>query len=203
MVIQTPRLCNDVAFLPPQKDKPNAIKCSPVISEDEVDIYNDELHKLKAAEAEARIKAATAEAAAKILTGNNQPRQWVGDIEVGGHRLVPEGMKIEKSAIVGGGKETFVDTVASSDGKNRKVLPNKELEKLGLGDPKAVEELMKKLEQLADGQEWRLDVVDTIKGREYRGIIGAEEEKNKESAKGDGETEEEVGSKEEFYHEEL
>lgn len=203
MVIQTPRLCNDVAFLPPQKDKPNAIKCSPIISEDDVEIYNEELKKLKAAEAEARIKAATAEAAAKILTGNNQPRQWVGDIEVGGHRLVPEGMKIEKSAIVGGGKETFVDTVASSDGKNRKVLPNKELEKLGLGDPKAVEELMKKLEQLADGQEWRLDVVDTIKGREYRGIIGAEEEKSKEGAKGDGEREEDVGSKEEFYHEEL
>ena len=77
--------------------------------------------------------------------------------------------KIEKSAIVGGGKETYIDTVASSDGR---VLSEEEMKKLGLGDPRAVEKLKKELEKIAQGQQWKLDVIDTPRGREYRGIIG-------------------------------
>jgi protein OS-9 len=54
----------------------------------------------------------------------------VGDVIVGAHNIVPEDVKLEKSAIVGGGKETYIDTVASSDGK---FLSKDEIEKLGLG----------------------------------------------------------------------
>lgn len=206
MVIHTPRLCHDVAFLPPQKDQPNAIICSPILTEDEVEVYNENLKALKKAEQDAKIQQATAEAA-KIFQGR-EPPQIVGDIEVGGHVLVPEDLKLEKSSIVGGGKETYIDTVASSDGK---VLSKEDLERLGLGDMKAVEELKKLLQKKAGEhgvKDWKLDVIDTPRGREYRGIIGTEDDSEKKE--GDGEGSEgsksgdgEEGSQEEYYHEEL
>ncbi|KAF2766550.1 hypothetical protein EJ03DRAFT_330049 [Teratosphaeria nubilosa] len=179
MVVQTPRLCNDVAFLPPQKDQPNAINCSPVLADDEIDDYEQTREALRSAEREEKIWEAS-EAAEAILTGatieDNLPLfQIVGDILVGGHAIVPEDLTIEKSAIVGGGKETYMGTIASS-APGSKVLNAEELKKLGFGDPKAVESLKKELEKAAGGQSWKLDVIDTPRGREYRGIIGDEDE---------------------------
>ena len=53
----------------------------------------------------------------------------------------------------------------------------------------------------------RMQVVDTPRGREYRGIIGSdseEEEKKKEGdRKGGKKEDEQEGSKEEYYKEEL
>lgn len=220
MVIQTPRLCNDVAFLPPQKDQPNAITCSPILAENQVEAYEHDLAVLKEIESETSqelLDAALAEAG--IKDADLETIQIVGGIVVGGHAMVPEGTKIEKSTIVGGGKETYVDTIASSDGK---VASEEEMKKLGLGDPRAVEQLKKKLETIAQGQQWKLDVIDTPRGREYRGIIGDEDnseegrgragggEGDKPAKKGkkkeDGEHEgddQAPGSQEEYYQEEL
>lgn len=210
MVIQTPRLCNDVAFLPPQKDHPNSISCSPILRDEQVAAYEQDIEALKAEEREVKEwlansenRVATAAAMAGIpeaivagITGavSEGAVLPVGDVFVGGHRLVPEGVKIEKSAIVGGGKETYIDTLADSDGK---IISKEELERLGVSDPKAVEKLKKEMEQLAQGQAWKLDVIDTPRGREYRGIIGEGEEEgameqdstqddSSRTAKGDG-----------------
>lgn len=225
MIIHTPRLCNDVAFQPPVKDKPNSISCSPILAEDQIDDYKRDLKFLKAQEKEAKVWEANVDAA-KVFLGD-EPLQLVGDIIVGGHALVPEDVKLEKSAIVGGGKETYIDTVASSDGMT---LSKEDLEKLGLGDPKSIETLRKRLEEMAQGNDWKLEVcchcsdnfwlrsthgltqtqvVDTPRGREYRGIIGTdseEEEKKKEGERkgGKGKKEDkEKGSQEEYYKEEL
>ena len=153
MVIQTPRLCNDVAFLPPQKDQPNSISCSPILAEGQIDDYKRDLKTLKAAEKEAKIWEANADAA-KVFLGE-EGLQIVGDIVVGGHAIVPEDVKLEKSTIVGGGKETYIDTVADSAGK---ALSKEDLEKLGLGDAKSIETLKKRLEEMAKGHEWKLEV---------------------------------------------
>ena len=202
MVIQTPRLCNDVAFLPPVKDQPNAITCSPILAEEQIEDYKHDLRALKSAEKEAKIWEANADAA-KVFLGTEGTLQIVGDIIVGGHNIVPEDVKLEKSAVVGGGKETYVDTIASSDGK---VLPAEDLKKLGLGDSKSIERLKQQLEKMAQGADWKLDVIDTPRGREYRGIIGSDEEeddKKKEKEKeGKGEDGASEGSKEEYYYKE-
>ncbi|KAK3713462.1 Protein OS-9 [Vermiconidia calcicola] len=209
LVIQTPRLCNDVAFQPPQKDAPNTISCSPILGEDQIEDYKHDLAALR----ESRIWETQPEAA-KVFLGSNTPSTdpypMVGDIPLGAHRTVPLATKLEKSAIVGGGKETYIDTVASSQGK---ILSKEDIEKLGLGDAKAVETLRKKLEEIAQGQEWKLDVIDTPRGREYRGIIGDEEEEEGKKEKGDGEVgpgDEQgedggggKGSQEEYFREEL
>lgn len=224
MVIQTPRLCNDVAFLPPQKDHANPVKCSPILRDEEVEEYERDLKALRAAEREAKVWETNAEAAAALGGAGYEPLELpVGDIFVGEHRLVPEGKKLEKSSIVGGtGKETYIDTVASSDGR---VLGKEDLEKLGLGDPKAVEKLKKELEKIAQGQNWKLDVIDTPRGREYRGIIGDEDEekegqgekastekkagkektdgKERKDSKKTEKPKKQEGSEEEYYKEEL
>lgn len=214
MVIQTPRLCKDVAFLPPEKDQPNPILCSPVLSsEQDINDYEHDMAALKQAEAEVDVWAAEPEAA-KIFLGDGiiQDYPVVGDIAIGARNIVPEGVTIEKSAVVGGkGDETYIDTIASSDGR---VLTKEELEKLGLVDMKSVERLRKQLEQYAKGQEWKLDVVETAGGRrEYRGVIGSEEDEEGMGEKdGEGEgggqdggegKEGEEGSEEEYYKEEL
>ena len=213
MVIQTPRLCSDVAFLPPQKDQPNAVTCSPVLGEDQIEDYKQDLAALKSAENNDLLAAQKSSAdnsnnylstAAQTEAAQIFSPQIVGDIAVGAHNLVPPNLKLEKSAIVGGGKDTYVDTIASSDGTT---LSKEALEKLVLGGPKAVEEMRRKLERMAQGQEWKLDVVDTPRGREYRAIIGGESEEgekkegvDREEGEGKGE---ERGSEEEYYREEL
>lgn len=206
MVIQTPRLCNDVAFLPPRKEEPNRIGCRRILRDgensEEVAVVEGEESELLDAQRETRAQ-------------QQSPPVMVGDIPLGAHRLIPSNHKLERSAIGGGGQkngqngaaaaveqDTYVDTIASSDGR---VHTDDELRRLGLGDKKAMEKLKRELEKIAKGQEWRLDVVDTPQGREYRGIIGDDG-----SAGGDGEAEEEreeseegQGSKEEFFKEEL
>ncbi|CAD0089853.1 unnamed protein product [Aureobasidium vineae] len=97
----------------------------------------------------------------------------IGGITVGAHKWVPEGSKIEKSSIVGGTKDKFVETIADSFGK---AMSADDLKRLGLGDAKSVEALKKELEKIAGGQGWELKVFDTPDGREYRGILLGDEE---------------------------
>ncbi|KAI5209104.1 hypothetical protein E4T39_00963 [Aureobasidium subglaciale] len=165
MVIQTPRLCNDVAFQPPKKDRANKITCSPILLDDQVPEY------------EAGIAAASDIIAADVSNhlADSQPKApaVIGGITVGAHRWIPEGSKIEKSAIVGGGKEKFIETIADSFGKT---MSADDLKRLGLGDAKSVEKLKKDLAKIAGDQGWELKVFDTPEGREYRGVLLGDEE---------------------------
>jgi protein OS-9 len=183
MVISTPRLCNDVAFLPPEKTKPHAIACTPVMPATAIPSYLA-AQETKAAEIEAEIDANLIEALNQIDTGVPVKKmQIVGDIEVGAHVLVPKGKKLEKSVIVGGGKETLIATIAKSDGY---IASEREMQKVGIRNGKEVEGVKKEVERVAAGKGWRLDVVETPRGKELRGVIEAtdDEKKSKQKAKG-------------------
>ncbi|KAK6435047.1 Protein OS-9 [Oleoguttula sp. CCFEE 5521] len=188
MVIQTPRLCNDIAFLPPQIEAANAITCAPILSPSEAEAHAKDLAAPAAASepSDAEIWAANPDAAVAFGIPVPPKRQVAGDIEVGGHAIVPKGVKLEKSAIVGGGKETYIETIADSEGK---MLGAEELEKRQLGKKKDVEAFKRKLEEVAKGGKWKLDVVETVRGREYRGVIddGSEEEGTGGNGQGSGE----------------
>ncbi|CAD0114823.1 unnamed protein product [Aureobasidium uvarum] len=178
MVIQTPRLCNDVAFQPPQKDRANEVACSPILDQDQVSEY------------EAALAAASDILANDIpnpLAGSQSKAPVViGGISVGAHKWVPEGSKIEKSSIVGGTKDKFVETIADSFGR---AMSADDLKRLGLGDAKSVEALKKELEKIAGGQGWELKVFDTPDGREYRGVLLGDEDSDpvqKEDAQATG-----------------
>lgn len=203
MVIQTPRLCNDVAFAPPQKDSPNKISCSPILLPDEVaDYEEDVLQAVKPPVLEDQIPNPFEQAQTKVPPS-------IGGIVLGAHKWVAADEKVQKSAIVGGGKETYVETIADSMGK---LLSPDQLKQAGLGDAKSVEKLKKELEKIAGGQGWKLEVFDTPRGREYRGVLlgdeedeenkekGNEKEKGKVKEKGDDEGE---NGSEETYKDEL
>jgi protein OS-9 len=178
MVVETPRLCNDVAFQPPQKDEANSITCRPVLLPEEAETYKHNQKAYKSALQEAKVwEADPAAAAAFGMAGesNEGAVQIVGDIIIGGHAIVPDDVEIKKSGIVGGVKEKYVETIASSWAQQDLTLSKEDMERLGLKDAKAIEKLeklKKELKKKAKGDGWRLDVVDTPQGREYRGIYG-------------------------------
>ena len=189
MIVDTPRLCHDVAFTPPQENLAHPITCEPVIPESEVDAWTEAQVSAKMAAAERLIAAHnTADDAntnplrelADGLEGSSK-RIVIDGIEVGAKRFVgSEGKVIEKSVVVGGGKETFVGTVASSDGKQ---MSKEEMKKLNIADPKDVETLKGNLKKLAGKKGWKLDLVDTPRGREFRGIIDTEDQDTEKTKK--------------------
>lgn len=182
MVIQTPRLCNDVAFLPPQKDSPHSISCSPILSPNQIPDYESSI-------------AASASASAEVESDipnpfekdqESKPPPSIGGIVLGAHKWIPVGQDLERSAAVGGNKDTYIETIADSMGK---MLTAEQLQKMGLGDIKNVERLKKELEKMAGDKGWKLEVFETPDGKEYRGVIGDPDEDEEGDGKGKGQTE--------------
>lgn len=194
MVIYTPRLCNDVAFLPPRETKAHPIVCQEIVPDEEIDDWEVR----KAAEAERK----------ELGTGSKvNSRPIVGDIEVGGMKLVgKDGQRIEPPRVPQYKEGAKADVVAKSDpnekgGKVQK-LSNEDLKKMDL-DPAMVETLRKELEELAGDKGWTLEVVDVPNGfRELRGIVDGDEDEA--GTEGEGEPDEgngDEGSQEVFKDE--
>ena len=189
MIVDTPRLCHDVAFTPPQENLAHPITCKPVIPESEVESWTAAQAAAKIAAAERLIAAHKADDvntnpirdATDGLEGTTKRGPIIGGIEVGAKMLVgTKGKIIEKSVVVGGGKETFIATVASSDGKQ---MSKEEMKKLNIADPKDVETFKVNLKKLAGKKGWKLVLVDTPHGREFRGIIDTEEQIGEQTKK--------------------
>ncbi|KIW03950.1 uncharacterized protein PV09_04787 [Verruconis gallopava] len=174
MIIDTPRLCNDVAFLPPQESKPHAIECTPVLPAASIPSYLAAKESQTVSEDERLAKQIEEEIndAINLLETGEIPmrRQIVGDVEIGAHKLVPPGKKIERGVIVGGGKEKHIATIAKSGGW---VAAEEQLKKVGVTSRQDLDEIKKKVENAANGNSWRLEVVETPRGKELRGIIEA------------------------------
>jgi len=223
MVISTPRLCSDVAFQPPQDSRPHLITCSPVVSEEQLPAWlaaKDAREEEQDRELDEKLERVLQglqtgqimfdrDANGDIRDAKPLQPQTVGGIVVGGNNIVPKGIKIEKSAIVGGGKETLVATIARSDGF---ILSDKELRGLKIPGGKEVEAVKKEISKVAQGKAWRLDIVETPRGRELRGIIDEGEDEESPpgedgSSEGGGETMEKIedgeAGSEEGYKEEL
>jgi protein OS-9 len=211
MVIYTPRLCNDVAFLPPKEVLPNDISCDEIVTGEQFAVLESEHAKNAGNELEdiAVLKSqllndAERELAEVISQGSSTEPTFIGGVEVGAQIAVgSEGRVIEKSVVVGGGKETYVDTIASSAGAT---MSEKELKKLNIANAQDIEKIKKNLQKIAGKKGWKLDVVDTPRGREFRGVIGTEDQEPKnQKRKGRGEElagEAEEGT-EETYKEDL
>ncbi|KAJ4359332.1 Protein kinase protein rad53 [Ascochyta clinopodiicola] len=190
MVVDTPRLCHDVAFLPPQKNFAHPITCQAVIPAADADEWTTAALEAKIRETERLLALAESEDTANTnplrdiadgLEGSTKRGPVIGGIEVGAQALVgSKGKVIEKTVVVGGGKETYIGTVASSDGTQ---MSKEEMKRLNIPDPKDVEKLKGNLRKLAGKKGWKLDLVDTPRGREFRGIIEAEDQ-DEETPKG-------------------
>jgi protein OS-9 len=187
MVIWTPRLCNDAAFQPPEATKPHAIDCAPVMAENFIPGYlagqeHQDAEGIAAYDAETdTIAHELMEELAEAVIGGTSGKAAkhlgkVGDIEIGAYHFLPKGTKLEKGAVVGGGKEKILATIAKSNGY---MASDRELAKLSIRNNKDVEAVKKEVERVAEGKEWQLDVVETPRGRELRGIIAKDEKTTK------------------------
>jgi protein OS-9 len=194
MIVDTPRLCHDAAFQPPQENLAHPIICQPVIPKSEVSGWIAAKAASKINEAERLIadhddvNSNPLREVTEGLEGSTKRGPIIGGIEVGAQALVgSEGKVIEKSVVVGGGKATYIATVATSDGKQ---MSKEEMKKLNIADSKDVEKFKGNLKKLAGRKGWKLDLVDTPQGREFRGIIEAEDHDapKKEAKKEKGET---------------
>jgi protein OS-9 len=129
-------------------------------------------------------------------------KKYIAGIEVGGHNILPEGTKLEKGAVVGGGiREKVLVTIARSDGY---VADEQELAKLDIKYGKELDTIKQEVERVAKGADWQIDVVETARGKELRGIIGDPKKKDSTkkgstgSSKGQKSEDEEEGEEEEI-----
>ena len=170
MVVYTPRLCNDVAFLPPRETAAEKIICEEIVADDQVSTWK------------ARKKSEHDDTSISTFTTSGRP--LVGNIEVGaqnlvgtpGRRISPPQPEPPQANSPDGAGNRKVGIIAKKDaGAEMKRLSNEELKKLGI-DLATVEALRKELEDMAEGKGWRLEVFEGPAGRELRGVVEGEEE---------------------------
>jgi hypothetical protein len=190
MIIYTPRLCNDVAFQPPKESRAHSITCQEIISEADVEAWED------------RYEASTAPQSLE----QNAPQQiYLGSIEVGGMKHVgSEGKRLERGRIVLTQDERAETVVMQKDGQISG-LSKAELKKMKL-DPEDVETFRKELQKMAGSKDWKIERLDDINGRtQLRGVVSADDDEEEEVVKSSSEEEgeEENGGSQEEYKGEV
>lgn len=194
MVIHTPRLCNDVAFLPQQVDKPNSITCQEIVAEDGVEewkVWKAQVMREQLLEIETPVQAPEMDAGAEGTVV--PPPLIIGAIEVGAQKLVggtPE-RTIKVSNIVtdqakSGKDDKFLATLARFDGKDVTAMNDKEMEKLGIKGLKEDAAKYRKLmsDKGVNGVPWKLELWSTPGGEEFRMFIGSEDEEEEAVRRG-------------------
>lgn len=168
MVIYTPRLCDDVAFLPPQRDEIHNIECREILMPDEV----TEWEAIKEWYMTNQLAGAATDAEA-----DNVPSELpiIGGIKVGGRKFVGmEGKVIEKGRVASAGEER-VEVVAKRENGEIRKMSKQVLKKYDL-DPEKVEEMKKLLEEQANGKDWTLEVVESNGVIKFQGILEEDDE---------------------------
>ncbi|KAL4872211.1 hypothetical protein BDV12DRAFT_162492 [Aspergillus spectabilis] len=160
MLVYTPRLCNDVAFLPPPQDDVHTIECREVLTPDEVFDWQA-MHEYQLSQK-------------LVESAETSEYPIIGGIKVGAQRLVgTEGRVIEKGRIASIG-EPKVDVVAKSVNGEVQLLSS-ELKKYNL-DAEKFEALKKEVEEWAKGKDWVLEFVTPHGDRSFfQGVLAKEE----------------------------
>lgn len=176
MVVYTPKLCDDVAFLPPREEKAEPIVCKEVVREAEV------------REWEARKLNEMGRKGIGASKDREPERPMVGGIEVGGMKMVgKEGRRLEVPQMMQPGShghnmpptgpghtELLAKRDPKQEGGKVQRVSDEDLRKMGL-DAKAVDVARRQIEQVAEGKGWRLEVSDGPNGKELKGVVDGEE----------------------------
>ncbi|POS83793.1 hypothetical protein EPUL_004866 [Erysiphe pulchra] len=182
MVVYTPRLCSEVAFLPPKENKTHSITCRMVVSDDEL-LNQDEINDL-----EKRIEANPQESNSNDVN-NAETAKNIGGILLGGGRWISsEAQRISIPEIFGDEvlnyKDQAVEIIAramsKAEGGQVEVATDADLKKLDL-DPDMVEALRIEVQKKAKERGWKIEIVETPgQTREILGIVDGESEEDVE-----------------------
>ena len=184
MVIYTPRLCNEVAFLPSKGEKSHQISCVEILKDES---EADDWKRRKSEELERQ------NSQQKTLGENGRP--MVGTIEVGARRLVGGSPDRTITPPAMGGQPSNPQAkiyIITSKARNTpngpgtlKKMDAQTLEKLGL-DKKVVDQAGVAMEKAAEGKGWKLEGWEGDGGVwELRGFIEGEEGEGKEKVEWD------------------
>lgn len=178
MIIYTPRLCSDMAFLPPKQDRAQQITCREILKPDQV----------------AEWKEAQASQSARSIGPSTNVPLMAGGVEIGGMKEVGrDGRHIEKGKVVTTLQER-VETVAMQKDGVISTLSIEDLQVLHL-DPEAVETFWREIKDLAKGRDWRVEKFDDEKGNtQLRGLVAGDD---------DGTTADGESGSEEAYREDI
>jgi protein OS-9 len=196
MVVYTPRLCNDVAFMPPPESKANEIVCRAIVPEDDMDDRN-ELRLL-----EAELDAANAELEKPINIGGLilGAGKWASK---DGQRMpIPANFGKEP---LGRSVEVIAQAKSKAEGGQIEQASDATLQKMDL-DPNMVDVLRKKVQKIAKDKGWKIEVVDGPgQLREILGIVDDDEDEGdgEVDVDGDGDHEEDEEGSQEIFKEEL
>ncbi|TGJ83009.1 hypothetical protein E0Z10_g5755, partial [Xylaria hypoxylon] len=216
MMVNTPRLCVDVAFQPPKEERANIISCRAIVSES----GQAEWHARKTLEAQAAMVGRAKEAAKSPVV--------IGGVVVGGRQMLGHGEDGKEAPKLspprdfrsgsGGGLEKLVEIIASAAGKDEggevNMMTEEQLQELDIS-PEIIENMRKEIQKLAGDKGWQLKMIDLGgNNRELVGIVEDDEEsENDAEAKGGeggkagegkaGGKDKGEGSEEQFFQEEL
>jgi protein OS-9 len=216
MVVQTPRLCADVAFQPAKQTRAHPIRCSRIVgSEEEESAW----HYHQRVEAGESLTGAQKENKAKEASANPFVGMTIGGVVVGGQKvlggLTEDGTPAHKLALprhISTAKTPLGEIVAAKKKDGTKLsMSDEDLKKRNL-DPEKIEEMRQKLQKLAGEGGWTIEVIEYPEGLELVGNFDGMGQKEDQKAEGEktgdkdaaGQDEEDQqGSQEVFFKEEL
>ncbi|KAI3320571.1 hypothetical protein HD806DRAFT_505543 [Xylariaceae sp. AK1471] len=204
MMVNTPRLCVDVAFQPPKEERANIISCRAIVPES----GQAEWHARKTLEAQAAMVGHAKEAAKAPIV--------IGGVVVGGRQIIGQGEDGKEAPKLSpprnfrgsGSLNQLVEIIASASGKDEggeiQIMTEEQLQELGLS-PEVIDDLKKEIQEMAGDRGWKLELVEVPgNARELFGVIDDDDEsESKENSKKNGGKGEGEGSEEEFFTEEL
>jgi protein OS-9 len=198
MVVNTPRLCDDVAFLPPKETRANPISCQLI-----ADSVATEHLLLGNRQHDAEQAAGTTDIVGHGLQAGEADGQEedqiydeeaivVGGITVGSRNIISRGDEEGKPPVQLAAPRSFMtmgnvadeyptmtiaEGLSKAEGGEVKSLTREELRKLDI-DPDAVKKLVDKIKSMAGDAGWRVDVkeIGTTGIRELYGFIDEEED---------------------------
>jgi protein OS-9 len=185
MVVYTPRLCNDIAFLPPKETKANSIVCQAIVPDDEIS-YHEDVKTLQSQLDEAETETE------KVIS--------IGGIVVGAGKWVnKEGQRMPIPANFGKDNlARFVEVIAKAKSKAKggqiEMASDADLAKMDL-DPDLVQELKREVQKVAKDKGWKIEVINEP-GEEIA-ILGIVDEDDDD----DDDDDEDEGSEEVFKDE--
>lgn len=185
MLIHTPRLCEDVAFLPPKETRAHPISCQLIIDSEEEMAARRLRKSIEAAEAQGIGQGEAEPEADKAEKVPEQGRSKfegmeIGGVVIGGKQLhntddgqPPPKLKPPRgfSAVI----ETLAKGLSKAEGGKVEMISDEDLERLKL-NPDTVEQFRKELEKIAGEKGWTLEVVEMPDGPGIRGIVEGDDE---------------------------
>lgn len=201
MVIYTPRLCHDVAFLPPHEYKANAITCREVVPEPDIPAWQSRqsIPPRKLINPGSSSSTSTHPIVAGIKVGA------MNQVGKPGYRLEPPNIIVQPNGVVEilsmGGKGIFL--AKQEKGGEVEMVSEEEIKKLGL-DPKEVAAVSEKLKNVAGGKAWKLEAYEGPDGLKLSGILQDESPPLEgEEGYSDPEEDEVYEGSEEIFRDEL